>query len=595
MFRGLPALSRPLAAPLRTAPKRVSAVARNAAASARHSSTNEPLARNTGTTHPFRWIGTTFAIGTGALLVAYYYDSRSVAHEHVVMPVIRALTDAEDSHRLAVMLLGAPAWARPRDMGVDGPELSAELFGVPLVNPLGVAAGFDKDAQAIDGLFDLGFGYVEIGSVTPLPQPGNPTPRFFRLEEDSAAINRYGFNSKGHGQALARLRTRVANFAVEHPNLFPEGTSTAVPPKGLNRSLREGHLLGVNLGKNKTSAADSNDDYVKGVRLLGPYADVVIINVSSPNTPGLRALQSKETLERLLKDVVSERDSIAVDGLPKIAVKVTCDLSEDELADVASAVRATGVDGVILSNTTVRRDLGLESEHKGQVGGLSGRPLYPLALAALKTLRPLLPPSVPIIGAGGIWNGAEALDMARAGASTVQVYTSFGYRGVGTPRLIKDEVVAALPAGSEWKKEIGRDYANASMGWDVDRVAAEGAAVAAEAAGLGALLAEIKEREDIHTLAAEAHEALHSIADKLPEVAAPEPLAPDAIVGALESAIAASVTVAGAIEAAPLDADFVIIDEVLPPVVEVVTAVPPTPSQQDEWTQRARSGDRRLV
>lgn len=163
---------------------------------------------------------------------------------------------------------------------------------------------------------------------------------------------------------LAALRARVLAFSRTHPSLFPPPSrgSIPLPPSGLPRSLRPGHLLAVNLGKNKTSAPDSNEDYVRGVRLLGPYADVVVINVSSPNTPGLRALQGRDILEKLLAEVVEERNKIEVDGLPKIAVKVTCDLTEEELGDVASAVRRSGVEGVIVSNTTVKRDgLGLQS------------------------------------------------------------------------------------------------------------------------------------------------------------------------------------------------------------------------------------------
>lgn len=385
-------------------------------------------------------------------------------------------------------------------------------MGMPLDNPVGIAAGFDKDAQAIDGLFDLGFAYVEVGSVTPEPQPGNPQPRFFRLDEDEAAINRYGFNSLGHGQALGQLKKRLVEFSKEHPQYFPSPLPpNPLPPADLPRSLRRGHLLAVNLGKNKTSPADSNEDYIRGVRTLGPYADVVVINVSSPNTPGLRALQSREALQRLLSDVVKERDSIKIDDLPKLAVKVTCDLSEDELADVASAVRSTGVDGVIVSNTTVRRDgLGLKSDNAAEAGGLSGRPLFPYALAALRTLRPLLPPSVPIIGAGGIWDGADAVEMARAGASTVQVYTSFGYRGVGTPRLLKDEITIDLGPFT-WRQSVGADYEGGKLGWDESRVAAEAAAVRAEGAGLGQLLSEIKEKEEITNLETEAREALSHI------------------------------------------------------------------------------------
>ncbi len=270
-----------------------------------------------------------------------------------------------------------------------------------------MAAGFDKDAQAIDGklvialgrieedmlmssilqtgLFDLGFGYVEIGSVTPelqvssvhkeltpafIPddlrsQPGNPKPRFFRLEEDSACINRYGFNSLGHRQALHRLQSRVRDFAISHPSIFPSPLPlNPLPPVDLPRSLRPGRLLAVNLGKNKTSSADSNEDYLAGVRMLGPYADVLVINVSSPNTPGLRGLQGKDFLGKLLGEVVAERDGLKVDERlkPKVVVKVAPDLDESELEDIAGAVRMSKVDGVIVSNTTVKRaGLGLLS------------------------------------------------------------------------------------------------------------------------------------------------------------------------------------------------------------------------------------------
>ncbi|WVQ88352.1 dihydroorotate dehydrogenase (fumarate) [Cryptococcus gattii] len=438
------------------------------------------------------YLSTTLLLGGGVLFLAYYYDSKSLLHEHVAMPLMRLVADPEEGHKLAVRVLAWDKWARPRDMGVDGDELQAELFGMALKNPVGIAAGFDKDAEAIDGLFDLGFGYVEVGSVTPEPQPGNPKPRFFRLEEDDACINRYGFNSLGHGHALARLRLRLAKFAQDHPSLFPSPLpATILPPAGLPRSLRPGQLLAVNLGKNKASDADSNDDYIRGVRTLGPYADVVVINVSSPNTPGLRALQGKQQLERLLNDVVEERNRIAQGtGLPKIAVKVASDLSEDELADVASAVRSSGVEGVIVSNTTIRRkELNLVSNNQDQVGGLSGKPLFPYALNALKTLRPLLPPTIPIIGCGGISSGSDALTMANAGASIVQIYTSFGFRGVGTPRLIKDEISERLN-GESWKNQVGRDWASSGqpMGWDENRLKQESQALVEEAKGLAELL-----------------------------------------------------------------------------------------------------------
>ncbi|KAK6905542.1 dihydroorotate dehydrogenase (fumarate) [Kwoniella mangroviensis CBS 8507] len=459
-----------------------------------------------------RFISSTLFVAGGVLLIAYYYDSRSLLHEHVIMPLVRLGFDAEQGHKLAVRLLSLDKWARPRDMGVDDVGLQTELFGQKITNPVGIAAGFDKDADAIDGLFDLGFGYVEVGSVTPEPQPGNPKPRFFRLEEDSAAINRYGFNSLGHGHTLARLRARLVAFAQSHPSLFPSPLPlNPLPPAGIPRSLRPGQLLAVNLGKNKVSPAESNEDYIKGVKLLGPYADVIVINVSSPNTPGLRALQGKEVLKNLLSNVVNERNNLKnSDGLPKIAVKVASDLSEDELADVAYAVRSSGIEGVIVSNTTVRRgELGLVSDKQNEIGGLSGKPLFPYALESIKTLRPLLPPSIPLIGCGGVSTGEDALKMARAGASLVQLYTSFGYRGVGTPRLIKDEITTQLNTGrTNWTGQVGKDYSNGQMGWDENRIKRESDNIKKEAENLGDLLRHISEKESMADLINRAEQAL---------------------------------------------------------------------------------------
>ncbi|WWC86101.1 dihydroorotate dehydrogenase (fumarate) [Kwoniella dendrophila CBS 6074] len=479
--------------------------------------TQIPLIRNASTTPasgPRQFISSTLFVAGGVLLIAYYYDSRSLLHEHVVMPLIRLGFDAEESHKLAVRLLSLDKWARPRDLGVDDTSLQTELFGQRISNPVGVAAGFDKDADAIDGLFDLGFGYVEVGSVTPEPQPGNPKPRFFRLEEDSAAINRYGFNSLGHGHTLAKLRARLVKFSQEHPSYFPNPLPlNPLPPSNLPRSLRPGQLLAVNLGKNKSSAADSNEDYIKGVKLLGPYADLVVINVSSPNTPGLRALQGREILENLLKDVVKERDQLQNDqNLPKIAVKVASDLTEDELADVAYAVRSSGVEGVIVSNTTIRRkELELQSSRQDEIGGLSGKPLFPYALDSIKTLRPLLPPSIPIIGCGGVTSGEDALKMAGAGASLIQLYTSFGYRGVGTPRLIKDEITSSLKSSkSSWSHEIGKDWKSTGleMGWDENRLKQESKNLQNEFSNLNNLLKTINDKEDLNSLISQAELAL---------------------------------------------------------------------------------------
>ncbi|KAG8770338.1 Dihydroorotate dehydrogenase (quinone), mitochondrial [Ceratobasidium sp. 428] len=369
-------------------------------------------------------------LGTG-LFVAYYYDSRSAIHRWIIPPLMRATLDPEVSHRLAVRILGTPF--APKDQGVNNDVLKCKIWDIHMPSPIGLAAGFDKDGEAIDGLFNLGFDWVEIGSVTPKSQPGNPKPRVFNLPEDDALINRYGFPSQGHSLMLARLRSR----ANHHPASSSE--------------LRQ--ILAVNLGKNKSSSPDSITDYLLGVRRFGsdPQVKVLVINVSSPNTPGLRGLQNRGMLEELLDGVVKERDALVGGGggegvrgmRPKIVLKIAPDLDEVSIRDVAEAVRESGVDGVIVSNTTIQRPK-LLSASANETGGLSGPPLHPLSLKALKILRSHLPAHIPIIGCGGISTGAEALAFARAGATSVQLYTSFGYSGVGTARRIKDELTDEL-------------------------------------------------------------------------------------------------------------------------------------------------------
>jgi len=390
--------------------------------------------------------------------------------------------------------------------------------------------------------------------------------------------------------------------------------------------LRPGHILAVNLGKSKSSPSDSNEDYIRGVRILGPYADVVVINVSSPNTPGLRALQGRELLEKLLNEVVVERNRIAGGtGLPKIAVKVACDLSEEELGDVASAVRGSGMEGVIVSNTTVRREgLGLKSStsssiiillpssrhtgNKTQLGGLSGRPLFPYALHALRTLRPLLPPSIPIIGCGGITTGSDAVAFARAGASLVQIYTVFGYRGVGTPRLIKDEVSAAL-GGSNWRDQIGRDWEGKQMGWDEARLKRESEVVRREAKGLGDLLRQLNEGDDTKRLIREAEVALGRLRESKKEEG-------DGMAGSRDNAMGAKTSGGGTARAMvessrpPLMLEDSTREEIARTIEEAMDLEPeeidlrpimvieqelPRADEDDEWRRAATGGSRRLV
>lgn len=395
------------------------------------------------------------ALYTGAFVVSaglftvYYLDSRSAIHRYALTPLIRAAFDAEAGHKLAVKVL--KHGISPKDQVKDDPILVGEIWGQEVKNPVGLAAGFDKDGEAIDGLFDLGFSWVEIGSVTPKPQGGNPKPRMFRLEEDNAVINRYGFPSQGHSYVLSRLQERIV-----------------LGQESDNASLRQGDLLAVNLGKNKDSPGESIDDYVKGIKTFGPFSDVLVVNVSSPNTPGLRGLQNRDSLEVLLRGAVQARDELLPSQIthrrPKILVKLAPDLGESQLVEIAEVIQQTKVDGVILSNTTIERPSHLINANKREMGGLSGPPVKPYALKALKTLRANLPASVPIIGCGGISSGQDALEFARAGATLVQLYTSFGYEGVGTARRIKDEIVAELKKeGKTWKQVVAESVNRSSL------------------------------------------------------------------------------------------------------------------------------------
>ncbi|KAF8963456.1 dihydroorotate dehydrogenase [Flammula alnicola] len=387
---------------------------------------------------------TAFVVSAG-LFTVYYLDSRSALHRYVLTPIIRNILDPETGHKLAVKTL--KSGLGPKDPVRDDERLKCQLWGEAVSNPIGLAAGFDKDGEAIDGLFDLGFGWVEIGSVTPKPQPGNPRPRMFRLDEDGAVINRYGFPSQGHSSVLARVRARIPTFF--------SGPDRA--------ALREDSMLAVNLGKNKESPADSIDDFVAGVRTFGPYSDVLVVNVSSPNTPGLRGLQNKDVLERLLDGVTKARDELTPSPLtsrkPKVVLKIAPDLEKSQIIEMADVIRKSNIDGVIVSNTTIQRPKtlvnGQSSANKSEAGGLSGPPIKPFSLKALQTLRAHLPSSIPLIGCGGIASGKDALDYAKSGASMVQVYTSFGYDGVGACRRIKDELVDELAKeGKSWEQVV---------------------------------------------------------------------------------------------------------------------------------------------
>ncbi|KZS90747.1 hypothetical protein SISNIDRAFT_414926 [Sistotremastrum niveocremeum HHB9708] len=415
---------------------------------ARNSSRTQPqrtlLGRAAKPARPLRRATTAVLIlGTGAILIPYYLDARSALHSYVLTPLLRNLLDSEDSHKVAVKVLSSGI--APKDVGEDDERLAVKLWDHVISNPIGLAAGFDKNGEAIDGLFDLGFSWVEIGSVTPKPQPGNPRPRVFHLPADQALINRYGFPSDGSQTVLDRLQKRIRDYVYYYHPSFDIQKDHA--------SLRKGQLLAVNLGKNKASPADSIEDFLDGIRTFGPLADAVVINVSSPNTPGLRSLQSEKKIEQLITSAVSERNKLP-GRKPRLLIKLAPDLTEHELEDIASAIgTAPPIDGVIVSNTTIQRPAGLISDNRSEIGGLSGPPLFPLSLKALQKLRSLLPESILLIGCGGISSGADALEYAKSGASFVQIYTSFGYGGAGTARRIKDELSEELQReGKTWSE-----------------------------------------------------------------------------------------------------------------------------------------------
>lgn len=326
----------------------------------------------------------------------------------VLRPALFGL-DAENAHRLAVRILAA-APARATASKGAGP-LRQRLWGLEFPNPIGLAAGFDKNAEAFRAALGLGFGFVEIGSVTPRPQPGNPRPRLFRLVKDRAVINRMGFNNDGMERVASRLEGRD----------------------------RARGVVGVNLGKNKETI-DAAADYELGVARLGPLADYLVINVSSPNTPGLRALQGKEPLAELITRTLAARDRLA--KKPPVLLKIAPDLTDADQGDIASVALDRGLDGLIISNTTIARPAGLDPAMAVETGGLSGAPLFAPSTALLGRMYRLTGGKLPLIGVGGIAGARDAYAKIRAGASLVQLYSALVYEGPG----LVGRIVAELPA-----------------------------------------------------------------------------------------------------------------------------------------------------
>ncbi len=351
------------------------------------------------------------------------------------LPLLRWF-DPEDAHRMAIqgLRLLPPVRLRP-----DDPKLAVRAFGLNFPNPIGMAAGFDKSAEAPDALLRLGFGFVEIGSVTPQPQAGNPRPRLFRLERDEAVINRMGFNNDGADAVLRRLAARA----------------------------RLGGIVGVNIGANKDSA-DRVGDYVRLIEILAPVASYFTINVSSPNTPGLRNLQQAAALDDLLARVIETRERVRRNaGETPVLLKIAPDLSLAELDDVVHVARSRGVDGMIVANTTLARPSTLREQARArEQGGLSGRPLFRLSTRMVAETYVRAEGAFPLVGVGGIDSGGAALTKIRAGAALIQLYSSLIYKGLGLIDAIKNDLASTL-------LRTGRDALSEIVGADAATITAE--------------------------------------------------------------------------------------------------------------------------
>jgi dihydroorotate dehydrogenase len=324
----------------------------------------------------------------------------------LALPFLR-LMDPEQAHQATLLALKAGLGS----CGKKDPEaLGIDLLGMHFPNPLGIAAGFDKNGEVPDAMLKLGFGFAEVGTTTPRPQSGNPKPRIFRLQQDRAVINRLGFNNEGHEAMEARLKKRAGR----------------------------GGIVGVNLGANKDTE-DKAADYVTGIKRFESLASYFTVNVSSPNTPGLRGLQSRAELEDLLGRVLEARE-----GQTPVLLKIAPDLVYEEREDIAAVVLESGVDGLIVSNTTIARDGLVSGRHADETGGLSGAPLMDMATDVLADMRRLTKGTIPLIGVGGVSSGTDAYKKIRAGASLVQLYTALTFRGADLVTKIKRDLASNL-------------------------------------------------------------------------------------------------------------------------------------------------------
>jgi dihydroorotate dehydrogenase len=349
--------------------------------------------------------------------------------DRLAAPLLRTL-DPETAHGLALSALKLMPLPPARS---DDEKLEVQAFGLTFPNPVGLAAGFDKHAEVVDQLFRLGFGFVEAGGVTPLAQPGNPKPRLFRLDADQGIINRLGLNSEGVDAVVARLSQRAGLPGI----------------------------VGINIGANKDSA-DRTGDYVACIEKLAPHVGFLTVNVSSPNTPGLRNLQQAAALDEVLSRSIDARERAAVGAARKpLLLKIAPDLTLGDLDDVVGVARRHRIDGMIVGNTTISRPKLRETAKATEQGGLSGRPLFALSTRMLAETFVRVEGAFPLIGAGGADSGAAAFAKIKAGANLIQLYSGLVYRGIGLVGAIKRDLIDFLRVGKldSLDDAVGRDAA----------------------------------------------------------------------------------------------------------------------------------------
>ena len=336
----------------------------------------------------------------------------------------------ELSHSLTIKLLKLDFLSKIQE---DDPSLAQHIFGLDFKNPVGLAAGFDKNVEVVNSLLKLGFGFVEAGTVTPKPQFGNEKPRLFRLKEDQALINHLGFNNYGIEYAKSKLIK-------------------------LNLNNLSTGIVGINLGANKDTKYII-DDYTLGLEKLGPLAHYTVINVSSPNTPGLRKMQHRGKIELLIKSLVKIKDKINNLESKPILLKIDPDMDEEKLRDIALICLANNIDGIIIGNSTIDRPNILRSKNSNEIGGLSGKPLFTKSTLILKKMYILTNGQIPLIGVGGISNGIQFYEKIKSGASLAQIYTSLIYQGPKIIQKIKKEILSCLKTDGirNIKDAVGKD------------------------------------------------------------------------------------------------------------------------------------------